>query len=252
MDSDFNRLVSMQPERFSIYHDTIYSDRIIVFEEVEKETFKEYHFEKHSEKLIDREKRKKSLPTKEYKFEEHKIKGVAEHVFLDELEFIGFIPKGIDIETIVIRMFIGENEISKALNTHPVNKFSNDYFSTVKNVVDRYVENQNTLKDKHDFLQNIFSKWDLKDKADFIHKQILFEDRMQGGFPSGYNNPAATYLSKWFIDEYQKYDNEIINTLTLIANKFNIDTKYLEDMTKYYTDSPEWRKYALDLNLISE
>lgn len=70
------------------------------------------------------------------------------------------------------------------------------------------------------------------------------------GYSSGYKNPAAPYLSKWFIDTYSLHDNDIYSTLQQIAVMFEIDTKLLSQMIKYETKSNEWQELARKLNLI--
>jgi len=252
MDNDFQYLISEQSDKFSIYRDTIYLDRIVVFEAIDKDTLREYHFDKISGKLIDREQRQKTLPSIEFTFDKQGIKGIAEHVFLDTLEFNDYNPKGIDIETIVVRLFKDQKEIRKGLHTHPVNKFPNDYFNSIKSSVDWHIDEENARSEKDLFLKTVYSKWSIEDKVNYHYSQILFQDRMQGGIPSGFTNPASVYLSKWFIDEYQMYDNNTMKTLELIAIKFKIDTKYLNEMIKYDINSPEWKIFAEKLKLIEE
>lgn len=252
MDIDFQHILSEQSDKFSVYRDTIYSDRIVVFEAIDKDVLREYHFDKISGKLIDREQRQHTLASIEYTFDKHGIKGIAQHVFLDTLEFSDYKPKGIDIETIVVRLFKDQKEIRKGLRKHPVNKFPNDYFNSIKSSVDWFIDEENARSEKEVFLNTVYSKWRTKDKVNYHYSQILFQDRMQGGLPSGYTNPASVYLSKWFFDEYQMYDKKIMKTLKLLAIKCKIDTKYLSEMIKYDIDSPEWKTFAEKLKLIEE
>lgn len=238
-------------EELKIFRDTVYPDRIIVFKTIEPDILQEFHFDKSTGQLLDREKRRMSLPKFEYSFDNHKIVGIVEHKFLDELDFNGFKPKGIDIETITVKLFENGQEVKTAFHMHPVNQFSKEHYDTVKDTVDRFIENAKAENENLIFLRETYSKWSSEKKANYHYGQILFQDRMQGGYPSIYKNPAADYLSKWFIDTFQKYDNNIFHTLELIAKSFAIDTIHLQEMVKYDTKSDNWKKFAEELELLT-
>lgn len=243
-------IVADKDEDLKVFRNTAYTDRIVVFKAAKLDVIQEYHFDKSTGHLLEREIRKMTLPKFEYTFDEYQIVGIIEHKFLDELDFNGFKPKGIDIETIVVKLFKNGQAINSAYHMHPVNQFPNEYYKTVKNSVDSYIETEKAKKENLTFLQDTYSKWSSEEKANYHYGQILFQDRMQGGFPSIYKNPAADYLSKWFIDTFQKYDNNILFTLELIAKSFSIDTTHLTEMIKYDTKSEDWKRFANKLNLM--
>lgn len=238
-------------EELSIYRETIYSDRIVVFKTIAKDIYQEIHFSKSTADLIDRECRKEKLYKTEYFFNDSQIKVIIEHKFLDELDFPDFKPNGIDVETIIVRLLKDDIELNSYLHLHPVNKYPETYFETARDSVERYLEVEKSNLEHKNFLLNTYSKWTTKEKANYHYGAILFQDRMQGGEPSRFTNPAADYLSKWFIETYQPYDNDILSTLRLIAEMFEIDTIYINEMIKYKSNSSEWNYYASKLNLIN-
>lgn len=190
-------------EELTIFSETVYPDRIIVFKTIEPDVIQEFHFDKSTGQLLDREKRRMTLPKFEYSFDNHKIVGIAEHKFLDELDFNGFKPKGIDIETITVKLYENGHEVNSAFHMHPVNQFSKEYYHTVKDSVDRFIENAKAKNENLTFLQETYSKWSSEEKANYHYGQILFQDRMQGGFPSIYKNPAADYLSNGLLTHFK-------------------------------------------------
>ncbi len=170
---------------------------------------------------------------------------------MDEIDFKGYKPKGIDIETIIIKAIIDSKEIDLIYQTKATNKSSDNFYELAKESIDNYLEIEKYKIEELLFLKDTYSKMTTKEKANFHFSEINFQNRMQGGFPSGYKNPAATYLSKWFLDIYRPYDDEILKTIELIANEFDIPTIYLNEMTKYDPQSSEWKSYATKLNLLA-
>jgi len=193
-------IIADNGEALSVFRQTIYSDRIVVFRTIDNDTLREVHFDKHSGALIDRAGRQATLPKFEYQFDKFQLKGIIEHRFLDELDFKDFKPKGVDIETITVSLFRDDKRVSHSLNLHPVNKFPANYFESVQSCVDRFVADEQAKIKYELFLKDEYSKLTTQEKANFHHGEILFEDRMQGGYPSGFKNPAAAYLSRWFAE----------------------------------------------------
>ena len=250
-----NNLIEIEAdfgEKLEVVKQSFYSDRIIIFKTISENVLQEFHFDNQFGNPIDRIQRKTSLPKFEYFFQPENIIGTIEHNFLDELDFKDYKPKGIDIETIVVRLFQKGKEISTSYHTHPVNKFEDKYFETVQDRVKSYIEDEKAEIKNQIFLTETYSKWSSKEKANYHYGSILFQDRMQGGYPSGYKNPAATYLSKWFIDTFSEFDSNIYLTIEQIAKSFNIDTTYLNEMIKYDINSGEWQTIATKLNLLDK
>lgn len=239
-------------EKLEVVRQSIYSDRIVVFKTISENVLQEFHFDNHTGNLIDRIQRKTSLPKFEYFFQSENIIGTIEHSFLDELDFKDYKPKGIDIETIVVRLFHKGKEVSKIYHADSVNKFECKYFEIVQDCVKRYIEYEKDKNQNQIFLTETYSKWTSEEKANYHYGLILFQDRMQGGFPSRYKNPAAMYLSKWFIDNFSEFDSNIFSTIEQIAKSFDIDTTYLNEMIKYDIDSDEWQTFAAKLNLLNK
>ena len=255
MTTTFNNnileIIPDEGEELCIFGNTIYAERVVVFKTINKDTLQEIHFDKLSGFLIDRESRKKNLAKTIFKFNDDKITGIIEYKFLDEIDFKGYKPKGIDVETTIIKAIIDSKEIDLVYQTNATNKSSENFYELAKQSIDNYLKNEKYKVERSIFLKDTYSKLTTKEKANHHFTEIHFQNRMQGGFPSGYKNPAATYLSKWFIDTYKPYDEDILNTIELIANEFNIPTTYLNDMIKYDIHSLEWKFYANKLELLS-
>ena len=255
MTTTFNKnileIIPDEGEELCIFRKTIYPDRVVVFKTIDKDTLQEIHFDRLSGFLIDRESRKKNLAKSIFKFKDNKITSIIEHKFLDEIDFKGYKPKGIDIETIIIKAIIDSKEIDLIYQTNATNKSSDNFYELAKESVDNYLKNEKYKEERSIFLKDTYSKLTTKEKVNYHFSEIHFQNRMQGGFPSGYKNPAATYLSKWFIDTYKPYDENILNTIGLLANEFDIPTTYLNDMIKYDVQSLEWKSYASKLNLLA-
>jgi hypothetical protein len=254
MTTTFNKnileIIPAVGEELFIFRKTIYPDRIVVFKTIDKDALQEIHFDKRSGFLIDRESRKKNFPKSVFKFKEHNIIVIVEHKFLDEIDFKGYKPKGIDIETVIIKAIIDSKEIDLMYQTNATNKSSDNFYELAKESVENYLKNKKFKIDQSLFLKDTYSKLTTKEKVNYHFSEIHFQNRMQGGFPSGYKNPAATYLSKWFIDTFKTYDAEILKTIGMIANEFNIPTTYLNEMIKYEVQSLEWKSYARKLDLL--
>jgi hypothetical protein len=244
-------IIPDEGEELFIFRKTIYPDRVVVFKTIDKDTLQEIHFDNFSGFLIDRESRKKSLAKSIFKFEDNKITSIVEHKFLDEIDFKGYKPKGIDIETIIIKAIIDSKEIDLIYQTNATNKSSDNFYELAKESVDNYLKNEKYKVERLIFLKDTYSKLTTQEKVNYHFSEIHFHNRMQGGFPSAYKNPAATYLSKWFIDTYESYDEDILKTIGLIANEFDIPTTYLNDMLKYDSQSLEWKSYANKLDLLT-
>ncbi|MCL5247775.1 hypothetical protein M4I21_18355 [Cellulophaga sp. 20_2_10] len=241
-------IISENGEELEVFRETIYENRIIVYKVIDENTLEEIHLNKLDGKIITRKDRQTKLPKFEFLFDNEKI--IIKHKFLDELDFNGFEPKGINIETIVINGFRKDKEIGGFIHWHPINKVPNTYHKDAQGALESFLGSEKSKKKENDFLKNKYAKWTTKEKANYHYGAILFEDRMQGGFPSGYSNPASTYLSKWFIDTYKDFDEDIMSTLRLISELFSIRTKYLDKMILLDFTSPEWKKYADKLGLL--
>lgn len=250
-----NQILEIIPddgEELTICRQTIYPDRVVVFNTIEKDVLQEIHFDKTTGDIMDREKRKQALPKFEYLFDESGIKAYVEHRFLDELDFKDYKPKGIDIETTTVRLVRANMEDRLYLHSHPINKSSSDYRESAKYCVETLLHTEAAQAGYKTFLKETYSKLSTKEKANYHYGQIYFADRMQGGYPSGYSNPAASWFSSWFIETYGPYDDDVFATLRSIAALFNIDTRYLSEMVKYPTRSQKWKAYARELSLLEE
>jgi hypothetical protein len=249
-----NNILDIVPddgEELSVFRETVYKNRVIVFKKVSTNVLQEFHFDKSTGELVSRQKRKDTLPKFKYVFEEHNIQGEIEHKFLDEIDFKDYKPQGIDIETVFIKLTKDGKVICEGGHWDPINQTSDSYFERVERTVQSHIENEQFKSERLLFLKDTYSKWTLEEKARYQYNLILFHDRMQGGYPSAYKNPAATYFSKWFIDTYSPFDNNIISTLKKIAKMFEIDTKYLTEMIQFDITSSEWKEYARKLDLLS-
>lgn len=245
-------ILAGEDEEIEVISESVYPDRVIVFRKIESNALQEYHFNSHDGVLLDRAARQLSLPQFEFDFAEHHLTAIVEHRFVDELDFNGYKPAGVDIETITVRVIREGQTVSQINHLHPVNKQPENYFDRANETVERYIEGEQAKKEQYDFLKMTYAAWTTREKAEYHYNSILFQDRMQGGFPSGYTNPAATYLSKWFIDTYSPFDNTVFQTLEQIARLFNIDTRYLAEMVQYETTSSEWKRIANELGLIEK
>lgn len=250
---DKNSSVEVIPEageELSIVTDSVYTDRVVVFNKISKYAFHESHFDKSTGQLIDREQRRKAFPKFEYPFDKQKIKAVIEHRFLDELNFNGYTPKGIDIETTIVTIIEKGQEVDCILHEHPVNLYPQEYHESAKRSIDLLIEKRMANDPNLKFLVKTYSTWNSEKKAAFHRGDIYFQDRMQGGYPRQYKNLATYHFSKWFMDTFEQYDDNVYDTLELIAKEFSVDTKHLREITKYEVGSPEWVVLAKETGLI--
>jgi len=243
-------IISENKENLEIFKETIYKDRIVIFKIINVDTLEEIHLNKHDGKIITRDHRQTKLPKFEFLFDDEQVKIIIEHKFLDKLDFKELKSKGINIEAIVINGFRKNKKIGSLIHYHPINKTPNTYEKDAQMAFEHFLENENSIRKENDFLQNKYSKWTTKEKANYHYGAILFEDRMQGGFPSGYSKPASKYLSKWFIDTYKDFNKDIMLTLKLISELFKIETKYLDKMVLLNFTDPKWKEYAAKLGLL--
>jgi hypothetical protein len=110
------------------------------------------------------------------------------------------------------------------------------------------------MKREHrEFLENRYSKWSSKEKANYWFGMINFNERMQGGYPLPYKVYAVSFLSKWFADNYgPPYDPDVLQTAELIAETYGIDRSIVKDLLQYYTHDKEWKEITRSAGLLEE
>lgn len=251
-DAASGEILPEQGEQLIICKDTVYANRIVVFKTVADNVQQEIHLDSSSGRVIDREKRRAGFPKFEYSFAEQGLTAIVEHVFLDELQDLDYRPPGIDIETTTVRLLRGVREISLGKHLHPVNKFPPAHFEHAKSSVEWHVGMEESEIAFEAFLRDEFSTLNTDQKVRHLRYQIGFEDRMQGGYDSGYSSHIASYLSKWYMDTYGRYDRRPIRTLKRVARSFDVGTRYLKQMVRYDVDSAEWRSYASKIGLLTD
>ena len=229
-----------------------YFNRIIKFEYDEECVLNEIHFDKKSNTLLDRVYRKNTLPQFRFDFPEHQLWVEIKHQFLDEMDFAVIEFEGINIETITSELF-DYNGKSKSLILHTVeiNKEPYNYLKIANQILKQYQETIKSNDTQESFLKDEYQQFNPKEKVDYLYGQILFEDRMQGGYPSKYKYPVASYVSKWFVDSYGKYDSDYPKTIATLLDKFNLKCADINEMLKYETTSSEWIKLAIKNQLLN-
>lgn len=231
-------------------NDSVYKDRVIVFKVKGNEYIEEYHFNKKDEEFISTEERKSTLAKFEYFFEKYGINAIIKHEFNDNVDFGAIEFKGVNIEIITIKLKYHNGREKSTVFYGAANRNQVNYFKRVNNMVKNAIKSDKDKKEYEEFLINKYSKMTSIEKANYHYGQISFFERMQGGIPTKDKNPATSYFSKWFIDQFGKYDNSIIGTLEELAKIYKVDNQYLNEMVKYSIDKKEWKNYARKINLI--
>jgi hypothetical protein len=136
-------------------------------------------------------------------------------------------------------------------HTVKINKEPYDYLQIAKEVLERYLEGIKDKEKAESFLRVEYSNMNSSDKVNYLYGQILFGDRMQGGYPTKYKYPVVPYVSKWFIDTYGKYDSNCFQTITKLLDKFEVKCSEINEMLKHDTNSNEWNELAIKNNLLN-
>jgi hypothetical protein len=229
-----------------------YSNRTITFETTIDGVLNEIHFDKNSNSQLSREYRFETLPKFRFDFPEKKICIEIKHQFLDEIDYGGVMFDGINIETIISEVF-DDNGNSKSLTKHTIkiNKEPYNYLKIATEVLERYLEGIKDKEQAESLLRDKYSNLNSSEKVNYLYGQILFEDRMQGGYPTKYKYPVVPYISKWFVDSYGKYDSDYYKTITKLLDKFEVKCSETNEMLKYDTKSDEWNKLATKSKLLN-
>ncbi|MGN7818995.1 hypothetical protein ACTJJB_02630 [Chitinophaga sp. 22536] len=241
-------------EEITIHRETTYPGRVVVFKRLSENAWQEIHFDKNNGTLISREEREQTLPVLHFDFEEAGIKAEVEHVFLDTINFNGYTPLHKDTETIRVRLFREGKACGHGVREVRVNEGRYDYAKAARHDVDSLLQTEAGKRKFDLFLRDTYAHLSMEKKIHYHYGRILFEDRMQGGYPSGYTSPAASYFAKWFIDTFSPYNTDCIGTLQEIAKRFDlhIDETQLREMVRYELHSAEWRTIAGQLGLLDK
>ena len=229
-----------------------YFNRIIKFDYDDDGVLNEVHFDKKSNIELNRAYRKNTLPQFRFDFPEHHLYVEIKHQFLDEMDFQEIQFEGVNIESITSELFdLNGNSKSLILHTVEINNEPYDYIKIANQILEHHQETIQTHDQKESFLKEEYLEFTSMEKVNYLYQQILFEDRMQGGYPSKYKYPVAPFISKWFVDTYGKYDPSYQETIIKLLDKFNVKCSEISDMLKYETKSTEWNKLAIKNKLLN-
>jgi hypothetical protein len=136
-------------------------------------------------------------------------------------------------------------------HTVKINKEPYDYLKIATDVLERYLEGVSDKVEAESFLSDKYSNMSSSEKVNYLYRQILFEDRMQGGYPSKYKYPVVPYMSKWYADSYGKYDSNYFETIKNLLDKFEVKCSDIDKMLEYDMKSGEWNKLATKNKLLN-
>ncbi|NML38089.1 hypothetical protein HHL17_12865 [Chitinophaga sp. G-6-1-13] len=252
--NDIVNIIPEEGEEITIHRETVYPNRIIVFKRLPEKGWQEIHFDKNKGTLISREEREQTLPVFRYHFDDAGIKAEVQHIFQDTAHFNGYTVEDEDAETIRIKLFRDGKELSHGIRVERINARPHNYFEEMRRDVDSLLQQEESNRKFDLFLQETYTHWTMEEKVHYHYGRILFEDRMQGGYPSGYTSPAAHYFSKWFMNTFEPYNIDSIGTLQAIAKRFDlhIEETLLREMVRHELRSDEWRTIARQLGLLDK
>lgn len=252
--NDHLDIVPEEGEEITVHRETVYPDRIVVFKRLSGAAWQEIHFDKNNGALISREDRERTLPSFQYHFDEAGMVAVIDHIFIDEANTNAWSYPDRDVEITRIRLFRDARVVRYCTEIDRINARTVNHLEKAKRQVDALLQQEATNQQYDKFLRETYVHWAPEHKIEYHYRRIRFEDKMQGGYPSGYTSPAAPYFSKWFMDTFAAYNPDCIGTLRGIAQQFNIPVTnaLLQEMVRYETHSDEWRDIAGQLGLLDK
>ncbi|MBC9912971.1 hypothetical protein [Chitinophaga varians] len=252
--NDHLDIVPEEGEEITLHRETVYPDRIVVFKRLSDIAWQEIHFDKNNGALISREDRARTLPSFQYHFDEVDMVAVIDYIFIDEANTNAWSYPHRDVETIRIKLFRNARVVQYCTEIDRINARTVNHFEKAKRQVDALLQQEASKRQYDMFLRETYTHWTAEHKIEYHYRRILFEDRMQGGYPSGYTSPAAPYFSKWFMDTFAAYNPDYIGTLQGIAKQFDIHITdaLLREMVRYETNSDEWQTIAGQLGLLDK
>lgn len=230
-----------------------YPDRKIKFIRLNKNSYKEIHFDKRTRSIIPREVRKKQFPVFNYFFFEHNLYVKLMHIFLDEVENSFFPTEDIDVETVTSEILSSDGK-SLLVSNHflRVNQERRSYFLIAKNSLENYMLWKKEELKSEEFMKNKYANFDSNKKVEYLIKHINFQERMASGFPPKYKGIFVLYLSKNYVDSFGKYDKDPVSTLIKVLDEFDVQKHLVIDMLQHEIDSEEWLRLAKKNKLFAD